>query len=77
MGPAPCVPPRPLWQSTDGHVQEDMWEYATRPRRTIAEVLGDFHSVRIPRDHVCDALPALRPRLFSLASAACVRRPPP
>jgi sulfite reductase alpha subunit-like flavoprotein len=54
-----------------------MWEYATRPRRTIAEVLGDFHSVRIPRDHVCDALPALRPRLFSLASAARVRCPPP
>ena len=50
--------------------QEDLWDYTTRPRRTIVEVLADFwESVKIPVEYVLDVFPMMRPRKFSIASS--------
>lgn len=51
---------------------EELYEYATRVRRTIREVAAEFHSVRVPRDYIFDVFPPLRPREFSIASSALV-----
>ncbi|RUP44885.1 hypothetical protein BC936DRAFT_148898 [Jimgerdemannia flammicorona] len=47
-----------------------MYAYCQRVRRTLAEVLSDFSSARIPLDYLLDLVPELRPRQFSIASAA-------
>ena len=47
-----------------------MYEYTTRVRRTILEVLSEFRSVRVPREHIFELFPPLRPRDFSIASAS-------
>ncbi|KAL1738197.1 hypothetical protein HDZ31DRAFT_5489, partial [Schizophyllum fasciatum] len=48
---------------------DDLYDYTTRVRRTIAEVLADFRHLRIPRAYVFDVFPPLRPREFSIASS--------
>ncbi|KAL1692761.1 hypothetical protein GGG16DRAFT_50760 [Schizophyllum commune] len=48
---------------------DDLYDYTTRVRRTIAEVLADFRHLRIPREYVFDVFPPLRPREFSIASS--------
>ena len=52
--------------------QEELYEYATRVRRTIREVVAEFRTVRVPRDYIFDVFPPLRPREFSIASSALV-----
>ena len=50
--------------------QEELWDYTTRPRRTIVEVLADFwSSLKIPMEYVLDVFPAMKPRRFSIASS--------
>lgn len=50
--------------------QEELWDYTTRPRRTIVEVLADFRSsLNIPIEYILDVFPLLRPRRFSIASS--------
>ncbi|KAF8506798.1 riboflavin synthase domain-like protein [Russula emetica] len=49
---------------------EELYEYTTRVRRTILEVLSEFRSVRVPREHIFELFPPLRPREFSIASAS-------
>ena len=50
--------------------QEELWDYTTRPRRTIVEVLADFwSSLEIPLEYVLDVFPAMKPRRFSIASS--------
>jgi len=50
--------------------QEELWDYTTRPRRTILEVLADFwSSIKIPIEYVHDIFPAMKPRRFSIASS--------
>lgn len=50
--------------------QEELWDYTTRPRRTILEVLVDFwSSLKIPLEYVLDVFPAMKPRRFSIASS--------
>jgi sulfite reductase alpha subunit-like flavoprotein len=54
--------------TTEG--QEELWEYTTRPRRTIVEVLADFwSSLKIPMEYILDLFPVMRPRQFSIASS--------
>ncbi|KII90191.1 hypothetical protein PLICRDRAFT_583078 [Plicaturopsis crispa FD-325 SS-3] len=50
---------------------DDLYTYATRPRRTILEVLAEFRSARgrIPRGYVFELVPGLRARAFSIAGA--------
>jgi sulfite reductase alpha subunit-like flavoprotein len=53
--------------------QEELWDYTTRPRRTIVEVLADFwSSLKIPVEYVLDVIPAMKPRRFSIASSLTV-----
>jgi len=52
--------------------QEELHEYATRVCRTILEVLSEFRSVHVPREHIFELFPPLRPREFSIASASLV-----
>ncbi|ODQ49941.1 riboflavin synthase domain-like protein [Saitoella complicata NRRL Y-17804] len=50
--------------------QEDLWDYTTRPRRNILEVLADVkETLSIPIDYVLDLFPVLKPRQYSLASS--------
>ncbi|KAH8996771.1 riboflavin synthase domain-like protein [Lactarius akahatsu] len=58
------------FSSPDG--AEELYEYATRLRRTIREVVAEFRSVRVPRDYIFDVFPPLRAREFSIASSALV-----
>ncbi|ROT39449.1 riboflavin synthase domain-like protein [Sodiomyces alkalinus F11] len=47
---------------------DEYYDYATRPRRTILEVLEDFQSVKIPPAYALDVFPIIRGRDFSIAS---------
>ncbi|SRR6266702_3249788 len=67
MSPLSVRDSRPLTRA-----QEELYEYATRLRRTIREVVAEFRSVRVPRDYIFDVFPPLRPREFSIASSALV-----
>ena len=55
---------------------DDYYDYATRPRRSILEVLQEFESVRIPWEETVNVLPPLRPRQFSIASGGALRNSP-
>jgi len=48
---------------------EDLYIYNKREHRTVAEVLSEFPSVKLPLSHFLDACPILQPRSFSIASA--------
>ncbi|KAL5604223.1 hypothetical protein BROUX41_002205 [Berkeleyomyces rouxiae] len=47
---------------------DEYYDYASRPRRSILEVLQEFDTVRIPADAVLDIFPAIRPRQYSIAN---------
>lgn len=51
--------------------QEDLVEYAIRPRRTVLEVFADFHetTVNVPLTYLFDLIPPIRPRPFSIANS--------
>ncbi|CAE6384175.1 unnamed protein product [Rhizoctonia solani] len=51
---------------------DDLFDYTTRVRRTILEVLLEFRSAVVPKDYVADLFPELRPRQFSIASSSSV-----
>ncbi|KAI0430395.1 hypothetical protein F5Y09DRAFT_229212 [Xylaria sp. FL1042] len=47
---------------------DEFYDYTSRPRRSILEVLQDFPSVRIPYQHVPAVFPVIRGREYSIAS---------
>jgi sulfite reductase alpha subunit-like flavoprotein len=47
---------------------DELWDYTTRPKRTILEVMMDFTTVQIPWQYALSALPLIRGRQFSIAS---------
>ncbi|XP_071946877.1 NADPH-dependent diflavin oxidoreductase 1-like [Antedon mediterranea] len=51
--------------------QEELFSYCNRPRRTILEVLEDFHKTisKVPLTYLMDLIPAIKPRSFSIASS--------
>ena len=53
---------------TNPEYLDEYFDYATRPRRSILEVLQEFHTVKIPWQEMINVFPLLRPRQFSLAS---------
>lgn len=57
-----------LLEFTRPEYVDDLYDYTTRPRRSILEVLQEFKSVRIPWQWAVDVLPELRGRQFSIAS---------
>lgn len=58
-----------LLEFTNPEYIDELYDYTTRPRRSILEVLQEFESVKIPWQRVCSILPAMRGRQFSIASA--------
>ncbi|KAF2150689.1 sulfite reductase flavo protein alpha-component [Myriangium duriaei CBS 260.36] len=52
---------------------DELWDYTTRPRRTILEVMPDFPSIKIPWQYACTVLPVMRGRQFSIASGGALR----
>ncbi|KAF4875096.1 NADPH-dependent diflavin oxidoreductase 1 [Colletotrichum siamense] len=57
-----------LLEFTMREYTDEFYDYTTRPRRTILEVLEEFTSVRIPLGRVLDMFPIMRGRDFSIAS---------
>lgn len=47
---------------------DELYDYTSRPRRSILEVLQEFDSVKIPWQWAANVLPELRGRHFSIAS---------
>ena len=59
-----------LYSHANAHEgQDELYDYCQRVRRTIREVLDDFHHVRIPKDYIFDIFPPIRPREFSIANS--------
>ncbi|OLN87963.1 NADPH-dependent diflavin oxidoreductase 1 [Colletotrichum chlorophyti] len=59
-----------LLEFTMREYTDEFFDYTTRPRRTILEVLDEFTSVRIPLGRVLDMFPVMRGRDFSIASTS-------
>ncbi|CAE6428908.1 unnamed protein product [Rhizoctonia solani] len=51
---------------------DELFDYTTRVRRTILEVLLEFRSAVVPKEYIADLFPELRPRQFSIASSLSV-----
>ncbi|KAK8202172.1 NAPDH-dependent diflavin reductase [Zalaria obscura] len=47
---------------------DELWDYTTRPKRTILEIMPDFTSIKIPWQYVLSTIPMMRGRQFSIAS---------
>ncbi|KAF2730666.1 riboflavin synthase domain-like protein [Polyplosphaeria fusca] len=58
-----------LIEFTDPQYIDELYDYTTRPRRSIVEILQEFDTVKIPWQRVCSIIPTLRGRQFSIASA--------
>lgn len=52
---------------------DELWDYTTRPKRTILEVMTDFTLVKIPWQYALTALPVIRGRQFSIASGGALK----
>ena len=57
-----------LLEFTKPEYIDELYDYTTRPRRSILEVLQEFESVKIPWQWAANILPKLRGRQFSIAS---------
>lgn len=57
-----------LIEFTQSQYIDEYYDYATRPRRSILEVLDEFRSVMIPVEYLFDVFPVIRGRDFSIAS---------
>ncbi|KAL4883343.1 hypothetical protein BJY04DRAFT_185398 [Aspergillus karnatakaensis] len=55
---------------------DEFWDYTTRPRRSILEILHEFDTVKIPWEHATSAFPIFRGRQFSIASGGELKRTP-
>jgi sulfite reductase alpha subunit-like flavoprotein len=53
---------------------DEFFDYATRPRRSIIEVLHEFDTVKLPWNWIADILPAIRGRQFSIASGGALKK---
>lgn len=47
---------------------DELWDYTTRPRRTILEIMPEFPSIKIPWEYALNIIPIMRGRQFSIAS---------
>ncbi|MCJ1379298.1 NAPDH-dependent diflavin reductase [Xylographa soralifera] len=57
-----------LLEFTNPTFTDELYDYTTRPRRSILEVLQEFNTVKIPWQWAAAAFPKLRGRQFSIAS---------
>ncbi|PPJ50972.1 hypothetical protein CBER1_06823 [Cercospora berteroae] len=52
---------------------DELWDYTTRPKRTIVEAMMDFTLIKIPWQYALTALPIMRGRQFSIASGGALK----
>jgi sulfite reductase alpha subunit-like flavoprotein len=64
-----------LLEFTNPAYTDEFFDYTTRPRRSILEVLQEFHSVRLPWRWAPYIFPVLRPRQFSISSGGRLKHP--
>ncbi|KAI9812710.1 MAG: NAPDH-dependent diflavin reductase [Pycnora praestabilis] len=57
-----------LLEFTNPEYVDELYDYTTRPRRSILEVLQEFESVKVPWRWIGTVLPILRGRQFSITS---------
>ncbi|OQV03978.1 Oxidoreductase NAD-binding domain-containing protein [Cladophialophora immunda] len=62
-----------LLEFTDPQYLDEYYDYATRPRRSILEILQEFDSVHLPWEEVTNIFPPMRPRQFSIASGGLLK----
>ncbi|KAF2164600.1 hypothetical protein M409DRAFT_56432 [Zasmidium cellare ATCC 36951] len=53
---------------------DELWDYTTRPKRTILEVMMDFTTIKIPWEYALSVLPIMRGRQFSIASGGALKQ---
>ncbi|KAJ5628629.1 hypothetical protein N7490_010857 [Penicillium lividum] len=63
-----------LMEFTNPEYLDELWDYTSRPRRSILEVLHEFDTVKIPWQHAVSVLPVMRARQFSIASGGARKR---
>ena len=63
-----------LLEFTKPEFFDELYDYTTRPRRSILEVLQEFDTVKIPWQWAATILPVLRGRQFSIASGGQLKR---
>jgi sulfite reductase alpha subunit-like flavoprotein len=63
-----------LLEFTQPQYLDEYYDYATRPRRSILEILQEFDSVKIPWQEAANFFPILRGRQFSIASGGKSRK---
>ncbi|PGH07530.1 hypothetical protein AJ79_06265 [Helicocarpus griseus UAMH5409] len=63
-----------LLEFTNPEYIDEFYDYTSRPRRSILEVLHEFDSVKIPWQQACTVFPVLRGRQFSLASGGKLKK---
>lgn len=63
-----------LLEFTNPEYIDELWDYTTRPRRSIIEVLQEFDTVKIPWQHALNVFPILRARQFSIASGGVLKQ---
>lgn len=62
-----------LLEFTEPQYLDEYYDYATRPRRSIIEILQEFDSVRIPWQEVINIVPTMRARQFSITSGGVLK----
>ena len=65
-----------LREFADPQNLQDLYDYTTRPRRSILEVLQEFHTVKLPWKWATTLLPTIRGRQFSIASGGKLKNAP-
>ena len=63
-----------LFEFTNPEYIDELYDYTTRPRRSILEVLQEFDTVMIPWQWAANILPELRGRQFSIASGGRLKQ---
>lgn len=65
-----------LLEFADTKYTDELYDYTTRPRRSVLEVLQEFDSVKIPSRWAATVFPELRGRQFSIASGGQLKHGP-
>jgi sulfite reductase alpha subunit-like flavoprotein len=65
-----------LLELADPTLIDELWDYTTRPKRTILEVMMDFTTLKLPWQYILTTLPLLRGRQFSIASGGALKHDP-
>ncbi|SMY22640.1 unnamed protein product [Zymoseptoria tritici ST99CH_1A5] len=63
-----------LLELADPSLIDELWDYTTRPKRTILEVMMDFTQVKIPYQYILSIIPLMRGRQFSIASGGALKQ---